>query len=285
MHDLIDTHIHIWNFSKAKYAWLENDTSILNRNYDIEELMRERKKVGVTGGIFVQAANNLEDTEWMLEIADREGWIHGIVGWLPLTDPAATEKLLVKKYKKHPLFRGVRHLIHNEPDSRWLLQKKVLESLSLLAAHDISYDLVGINDDHIETALQVAHRVPNLRMIFDHMNQPPMQGYFGRWGQLMQVAATHPNFYVKISGLGTASKNFNNWTAQDIKPCIEFALEHFGEDRCCVGGDWPVSLLAGSYTHTWQMYKEALGGLLNEEGLKKVYSLNAINFYKMSIEH
>ena len=171
--------------------------------------------------------------------------------------------------------------LHNEPDARWLLQKNVLESLSLLAAHDISYDVVGINDEHIETALQVAHRVPNLRMIFDHMNQPPMQGYFGRWGQLMQVAATHPNFYVKISGLGTASKKLTSWTAEDIKPCIDFVLELFGEDRCCVGGDWPVSLLAGSYTHTWEKYREVLEKLLSEEGLQQVYHLNAKRFYNL----
>lgn len=285
MHGLIDTHIHIWNFSKARYAWLENNTSILNRNYDIEELQRERKKAGVTGGVFVQAANNAEDTAWMLDIADREGWIHAVVGWLPLNDPAATEKLLVKKYKKHPLFKGVRHLIHDEADPRWLLQPKVLESLKVLAEHDICYDIVGILDDHIETALQVAHKIPHLRMIFDHLNQPPMQGYFGRWGQLMEVAATHPNFYAKISGLGTASKKVNNWSVEDIKPCIEFALEHFGVERCCVGGDWPVSLLAGSYTHTIETYKKVLSELLDEEGLKKVYTSNAIRFYNMKIEY
>jgi L-fuconolactonase len=282
MQPIIDTHIHIWNFEKANYAWLEKDTSILKRNYEIEELFLEKKHVGITGGILVQAANNLEDTDWMLEVADREVWIQGVVGWLPLTDPKATEKLLVKKYKNHLLFKGVRHLIHDEPDPRWLLQKNVLESLSLLAAHNISYDVVGIHDEHIETALQVAYKIPNLRMIFDHMNQPPMEGYFGRWGQLMRVAATHPNFYMKISGLGTASKKINNWTAEDIKPCIAFALELFGEDRCCVGGDWPVSLLAGSYTYTWQTYRAVLEEMLNEQGLQQVYSLNASAFYKLN---
>lgn len=281
MQSIIDTHIHIWNFEKANYAWLENDTSILKRNYEIEELYLEKKHAGITAGVLVQAANNLEDTNWMLEVAGREVWIKGVVGWLPLTDPKTTEKLLEKKYKKHPLFKGIRHLIHDEPDPRWLLQKNVLESLSLLAAHDIPYDLVGILDDHIETALQVAHKIPGLRMIFDHMNQPPMQGYFGRWGQLMRVAATHENFYVKISGLGTASKKLHSWKAEDIKPCIEFALEHFGEDRCCVGGDWPVSLLAGSYVHTWEVYKRVLSELLNEQALQKVYSLNAKEFYKL----
>jgi L-fuconolactonase len=282
MHGLIDTHIHIWNFNKARYAWLENDTSILGRNYEIEELEPERKKAGITGGVLIQAANNLEDTDWMLEVTAREEWLNGVVGWLPLTDPVATGKLLVEKYKKNRYFKGVRHLIHDESDSRWLLQKNVLESLELLAKHNIVYDVVGVNEEHIETALQVAHKIPNLLMIFDHMNQPPIGESFGRWGDLMKVAATHPNFYMKISGLGTASKKNNGWRAEDIKPCIGFALEHFGDERCCCGGDWPVSLLAGSYAKTWQVYKEVLEEMLHSSSREKVFSSNATAFYKLN---
>lgn len=283
MQSIIDTHIHIWNFDRARYAWLDNDTSILNRNYEIEELNPEREKAGITAGVLVQAANNLEDTDWMLEVAARIDWLKGVVGWLPLTDPGATEKLLNSKYKSNSLFRGVRHLIHNENDPRWLLQENVLQSLSILASHDIPYDVVGITDAHIETALQVANKVPGLRMIFDHLNQPPMGNDFGRWGDLMQVAAAHKNFYVKISGLGTASKKLNSWSAEDIKPCIAFMFEYFGEDRCCCGGDWPVSLLAGSYTATWKKYMEVFDEMLHHSARQKVVSQNAIEFYKLKI--
>jgi L-fuconolactonase len=285
MHEIIDTHIHSWNFDKARYEWLENDNSILNRNYEIEELETARVKAGIAGGVLVQAANNLEDTGWMLEVASRTSWLQGVVGWLPLTDPAATEKLLTEKYLRQPYFKGVRHLIHDEKDPRWLLQPTVIESLSLLAKHDIAYDVVGVLTQHIETAMEVANKVPGLRMIFDHLNQPPVGNDFGRWGELMREAAKHKNFFVKISGLGTASKKFNSWTEDDIRPCIEFVLQHFGEDRCCCGGDWPVSLLAGSYAGTWKAYKNVLSELLNEKSQEKVFSINAKLFYKLKIEH
>jgi len=284
MHSIIDTHIHVWNFDKARYAWLDNDSSLLNRNYGIEELVPQRKQAGITAGVLVQAANNTEDTDWMLEVAGREEWIKGVVGWLPLMDASATEKLLTTKYNKQPLIKGIRHLIHNESDPRWLLHQNVLESLSLLADHNIAFDVVGTIEEHIETALAVADKIPNLRMIFDHLNQPPMGKNFGLWGALMQVAATHENFFVKISGLGTATKKGNNWTAEDIKPSIYFVLEHFGEDRCCCGGDWPVSLLAGDYVTTWDKYKAVLTEMLNEEAQQKVFSSNAEAFYKLKID-
>ena len=278
---LADTHVHIWDFNRAEYAWLEGNTSILNRTYSIEELETERFEIGIKKGILVQAANNFEDTDWMLHVAVNTDWIAGIVGWLPLIDPDATLKALQKKYGKENYFKGVRHLIHDERDPEWLLQPQVINSLQILADHNIPYDVVGVLPEHIETALQVAAKVPELRMVFDHLNQPPIASkeQFGKWGELMKEAAQHKNFYAKISGLGTTTQKGTNWTADDIKPYVAFALQQFGTDRCFLGGDWPVSLLAGSYTNAWKNYRTVIDELLPVAERSKIYYHNAANFY------
>jgi L-fuconolactonase len=280
--EMIDAHVHVWNFEKAEYAWLKNDTSILNRNYDISALNAELPKAGVTGGVLVQAANNFEDTNWMLQVADTNGWIKGVVGWLPLLEPSFTAAAL-KEYSGNRYFKGVRHLIHDEPDPKWLLQPTVIQSLSLLAEYDVPYDVVGVTTEHLRAALEVAAKVPKLRLVLDHLNQPPIAAgeQFGEWGELMKEAAQHENFYVKISGLGVTAKKGSAWTAGDIQPYVEFVLQHFGENRCCCGGDWPVSLLAGDYSYTWQQYKTVLSGLLNEPALEKVLSANAVRIYNL----
>ena len=278
---LADTHVHIWDFNRAEYAWLKGNTSILNRTYSIEELESERNISGTTKGILVQAANNFEDTDWMLHVAVNTDWIAGIVGWLPLTNPDATLKALQKKYGKENYFKGVRHLIHDEPDSKWLLQPEVIESLHILADHNIPYDLVGVLPEHIETALQVAAKVPELRMVFDHLNQPPIASKerFGNWGELMKEAAQHKNFYAKISGLGLTAQKGDQWKADDIKPYVGFAIEQFGTGRCFMGGDWPVSLLAGSYNNTWKNLKEVINDLVDDKAADKIFYSNAANFY------
>lgn len=283
--DVIDTHIHIWNFDKARYQWLENNTTLLNRHYEIEELEPVRKAAGISGGVLVQAANNTEDTDYMLAVAAATPWLQGVVGWLPLTDPALTQQLLQEKYINNPYFKGVRHLIHDEPDARWLLQPTVIESLRILAIHNLTYDIVGVKTAHIETALEVASKVPDLSMIFDHCNQPPIPAgeQFGTWGALMKEAAAHERFQVKISGLGLTVQKGDTWTADDITPYLAFVLEHFGEDRACCGGDWPVCLLAGSYTDAWKNYKEVLSKLLNEPGQQKVFAKNAERFYRLNM--
>lgn len=283
MHEkIIDTHIHIWNLDQARYEWLENDTTILNRNYTIMELEDERITAGISEGVLVQAANNTEDTALMLHVAGQTNWIKGVIGWLPLTDREATEKMLTT-YLADPLFKGVRHLIHNEADARWLLQDEVIAGLSLLVRYNLPYDIVGILPAHIETALELANKLPELRMVFDHLNQPPMlkQQKFGAWGELMNEASKHSIFFAKISGLGTATGNPGAWTGNDIAPYVAYVLEHFGEDRCFCGGDWPVSLLAGSYQKTWTTYKTVLKTLLPEPAQEKVFYKNAQDFYNL----
>jgi L-fuconolactonase len=235
--------------------------------------------------VLVQASGNSEHTQLMLETAKKTDWICGVVAWLPLTDPEATELLLEERFLKEKYFKGVRHQMHDEKDPGWLSQPGVVESLKILSSYGIPYDVVGIKPDHIETTLIVAEKIPDLKMVFDHLNWPPIptKERFGKWGELMSMAATHKNLYVKISGLGTSSGNFQNRNADDIKPYVEFVLNHFGTDRCFCGGDWPVSMLANNYVQTWQITKDILSSLLNETEKDKVLFFNANKFYNLGL--
>ena len=279
----VDTHIHVWDLKRAEYPWLKGNTSILNRTWTIGELEEERKIAGISVGVLVQASGNFEDTDLMISVAQKTDWIRGVVGWLPLKDSIATQKALEEKYRKEKYFKGVRHQIHDEQDTRWLVQDEVIESLKILEDEQLPYDLVGVKTDHIETAIEVAQKVPGLKMVFDHLNQPPVVSgeRFGKWGELMKEAAKNKNFYAKISGLGATAGRGDNWTADDIKPYVEFILKHFGTDRCFCGGDWPVSELTGSYSKTWSIYKEVLKDLVSEEEQEKIFFTNATKFYDL----
>ncbi|HEX2629447.1 MAG TPA: amidohydrolase family protein [Chitinophagaceae bacterium] len=283
--NLVDTHIHVWDLDKAGYPWLKGDTSILNQSWSIDQLEKERQQAGVTAGILVQASGNKEDTDLMLATARQTSWIKGVVAWLPLMKPSLVQQQLDDIYLNEKYFKGVRHQVHDEPDAQWLLQPRVIESLKILAKHDIPYDLVGIRNEHMETLVKVLEQVPTLRVVLDHLNQPPIKTKerFGKWGELMTQLAQHPTVYAKISGLGTASGNFAGWTIADIEPYIHFAIEKFGTDRCFCGGDWPVALLAGSYVQVWDAYKKIVSGALNEVDQEKIFSGNAIKFYNLDL--
>lgn len=280
---ITDAHMHIWDLQKVHYPWLEGNTTILAQNYVPADVVQSLPLANVTQAVLVQAANSLEDTDFMLAAAKTNDWISGVVGWAPLQNPEQTNTLIKDYYLKNNYLKGVRHLIHNEPNDNWLLQEEVIESLKLLAENNITYDIVGINDAHVKVALLLAEKIPNLKIVFDHLNAPPLafKEKWNSWSDLMKQASKHKNVHAKISGLGLLTRNLKHWTADDIQPCIEFALEHFGTDKCFCGGDWPVALLAGPYEKAFGSYRSIIEKSLNPLDQEKVFNKNASSFYSL----
>ncbi len=282
MAKVIDTHMHSWDLQKVRYSWLDGDTSILAQNYYPSDIEAQLSTANVSAAIMVQAANSIEDTAFMFDCAEKYPWIIGVVGWVDLLNPETAKKQL-EAHLQNKYFKGIRHLIHDEPDSSWLLQPNVIKSLEILANHGLPFDVVGVKTEHIKAAIQVAKQIPHLKMVFDHLNHPPIatNEQFGVWGDAIAEAAAMPNFYAKISGLGTCCANFNDWSATTIEPYVAYVLQYFGVDKLMIGGDWPVSLLAGDYVTTHHQYQEVINTLVAPENQQKIYSTNAAAFYKL----
>jgi len=256
---IIDTHQHLWDLDRVAYPWLVPDFGPLARTYVAAELEPQLAPAGVTHTVLVQSANSYADTAYMLEQASIHPWMIGVVGWVPLLYPDVAGRA-IERFRQYPLFKGIRHLIHNEADPKWLLQDRVTESLKLLAAAGLTFDVVATVHEHMACLPLVGERVPELKMVIDHLGQPPIGTRAqGQWGEDMRIAAENPNVHAKISGLGTASGMFETWSAADVQPYVDFTLDTFGPDRCMAGGDWPVCVLAGGYVKAWTIYREALG--------------------------
>ncbi|MCO6451768.1 MAG: amidohydrolase family protein [Caldilineales bacterium] len=279
---IIDTHQHLWDLSKVEYSWLVPEYGPLYRTYIPAELEPQRIEAGVTATVMVQSANSYADTVYMLDQADFHDWMIGVVGWTPLLDPEETGKAL-ERFTKHPYFKGVRHLIHEEPDTHWLLQEPVYESLQLLADAGLAFDVVATKHEHMECVPVVGEKVPNLRMVIDHLAQPPFtEGKPGQWGEDMRIAAQNPNVFAKISGLGTASGDWEGWNANSVRDLVNWSIELFGAERCMCGGDWPVSVLAGGYVKAWTIYKEILAERPEAEQARVLHG-TAEAFYKVAL--
>ena len=278
----IDTHQHLWNLDRVAYPWLVPAFGAIARTFEPPELAPQLALAGVTHTVLVQSANSYADTAYMFEMAATYPWISGVVGWIPLLFPDVAGRA-IERFTENPRFRGVRHLIHNEADPKWLLQGEVIEGLELLADAGLAFDVVATLPEHLECIPVVSEKVPNLKMVIDHLGQPPIaSGSLGRWGDDLKAAAENPNVYTKISGLGTASGNWEGWTADDVKPYVAFAIETLGPERCMVGGDWPVSVLAGGYGKAWDAYRSILADY-PADVQTKVLSGTAIQFYGLAL--
>jgi len=276
----IDTHQHFWNLSRVEYPWLTADFGPIYRTFeppDLEPLLRE---AGIDKTVLVQSANSYADTEYMLEQADRYPWIGAVIGWVPLLEPDEAARAL-ERFAAHPAFRGIRHLIHDEPDPDWVVQDRVIEGLRVLADRGAIFEVVAVFPNHLKHVPTLAERVPHLTMVIDHLAKPPIKaGQMEPWAAQMAAAAQYPRVHAKVSGLNTAA-DWDTWSAQDLEPYIEKAVELFGVDRLMFGSDWPVCLLAGDYASVWRETNIALAGL-NEPERRAILGGTAQRVYRIA---
>ncbi len=271
----IDTHQHFWNLSEVAYPWLIPEYGAIYDTFEPPQLAPQVKAAGIDKTVLVQSANSYEDTASMLVHSDYNDWIGAVTGWVNLLDPDETARR-VEAYKKHPKFRGIRHLIHTEPDGDWVIQGAVIESLRVLAANDLEFDVVAVFPNHLKHVPTLANRVPDLRLVIDHLAKPPVGQAESPWFDQMRAAAESPNVYAKISG------QFDNpaWTVDDVRPYVDFAFEHFTADRLMFGSDWPVCILGGSYASVWANTNALLEGRTPAEK-EAVLGGTATKFYRL----
>src|SRR4051812_13910668 len=113
---LIDSHHHFWRYNETEYPWIEKN-SPLHRDWLPADWQLAAGKAGVSGSIAVQARQTVEETRWLLGLADGNPTIKGVVGWVDLRSESLTEQLA--EFSKHPKFVGVRHVVQDEPDDRF----------------------------------------------------------------------------------------------------------------------------------------------------------------------
>jgi L-fuconolactonase len=155
-------------------------------------------------------------------------------------------------------------------------------SLQVLADKKIPFDAIGINLQQLNSITEVAEKIPNLKVMIDHLNQPPLDddSKMHEWKNMMGRASKNGNVFVKISGLGTINRTGFSSLENAIVPVLNFILEHFQSKRCCCGSDWPISLLDTSYTETWKIYESALYKITsNKDEINNIMNETATVFY------
>jgi L-fuconolactonase len=272
---VIDTHQHYWKLSEVEYPWLLPEYGPIYDTFTPEQLRPQLEEAGVDKTVLVQSANSYEDTASMLVKAAYNDWIGAVVGWVNLLDPEEANQRL-EMYEQNPKFVGMRHLIHTEPDGDWVVQDVVIESLNLLASHNKTFDVVAVFPNHLKLVPTLCERVPELKMVIDHLAKPPVGQEESPWFDQMKAAAESPNVYAKLSG------QFDNpdWTVDDVRPYADFALEQFGPERIMFGSDWPVCILGGSYSSVWANTQALIAGLSQAEK-DAVLGGTATKFYNL----
>jgi L-fuconolactonase len=249
----IDAHQHFWRYSGAEYSWIDDSMGALRRDFLPADARREMDRASVDGCVAVQARQTLEETRWLLELAGAHPFIAGVVGWVDLQAADAAGQL--DHFLGHPKFVGVRHIVQDEPDDRFMLRPDFCRGISLLADRNLTYDIL-IYPKHLQTAAELVSRFHRQRFVLDHLAKPDVRGReVGEWEKGIRELAQFPLVFCKLSGLVTEADRAH-WRPDDFRPYLDVVIDCFGANRLLAGSDWPVCTVAADYARTLSVVED-----------------------------
>jgi L-fuconolactonase len=270
----LDAHQHFWSYDAAQYPWIPPG-SPLHRSWLPDDLAALQRPLGFDGSIAVQARQVIEESDWLLGLADQHGTVKGVVGWVDLRSDRVEADL--ERLAQHPKFVGVRHVVQEEPDDAFMLGQDFQRGISKLAAYGLTYDIL-IFPKQLEAAIRLAENFPAQPFVLDHIAKPPIKaGSVEPWASQIRRLAQLPNVHCKVSGMLTEADH-QTWKAVQFQPYLDIVFEAFGLSRLMYGSDWPVCLFAGSYQQAYRLVDDYTRGLTDAERTG-LFGGNAATFY------
>src|SRR5678815_4548987 len=252
---MIDSHLHLWRYDPVEYGWIDGTMSALRRDFLPPDADAVMKRAGVHGCVAVQARQTLEETRWLLELADANPFIAGVVGWIDLQSDEADAQ--IEAFARHPRLVGVRHIVQSEADD-FLERPQFRRGVSWLARAGLSYDIL-VYARQLPAAVSFAAALPDQHFVLDHLGKPDIRhGEYRAWRTALDRLAALPHVWCKLSGLVTEA-DWRNWTHGMLRPYMDAALDAFGPSRVMMGSDWPVCTVAASYSEVLDLFDAAIG--------------------------
>jgi L-fuconolactonase len=271
----IDSHQHFWRYDAVRDAWITDSMALLKRDFMPEHLGVELVVNGIDASIAVQADPSENETKFLLDLAEKNSRIAGVVGWVNLLSSRVGERL---EYFSHfSKLRGFRHIAQAEPDDRFLVRENFVKAVAQLRAFGFTYDIL-IYPGQLPAAIDLVARLPQQYFVIDHCAKPEVKsGKLSPWAAQMREIAQNKNVFCKVSGLVTEA-DWKHWKAEDFKPYLDVIFGAFGTERLMFGSDWPVCLLAGTYRQVKQLIEDYAKGF-SPADKEKIFGGNAARFY------
>ena len=273
---VVDSHHHFWDLTMRAYDWMP-EGSPLRVNYLADDLRSLLPGAGVDATVIVQAHASVEETKWLLQIADETDYVAGVVGWVDLLDPAVGDTL--DELQASPYFKGIRHLWEMDEDAAWLAKSQAVAGLKEVESRGLCYDFL-VRPPNLPHVPRIMEQVPKLRAVIDHIAKPNIkEREIEPWLTLMRDVASIDGMRCKVSGM-TTEADMDNWTSDDLAPYVQHVLGMFGADRLMFGSDWPVSTQGTPYDRWADTIRGILSNLPQEQS-DYIFGETAIRFYNL----
>jgi len=273
---IIDSHQHFWKYNPIKDAWIDDSMQTIRRDFLPKDLIPILQDNTIDGCIAIQADQSESETIFLLDLADNNPFIKGVVGWVDLCAENIEERLTF--FSKQSKFKGVRHIVQAESDD-FMLQKCFQNGISKLRQFNLVYDVL-IRKEQLESTIKLVEKFPKQLFVINHLAKPNIkEGEIEPWKTQIEALAKNQNVFCKISGLVTEA-NLSNWNYEDFTPYLDVIFNAFGVNRIVFGSDWPVCLLAGKYSEIVAIIKGYINSF-SEDEKQKIMGKNAVKIYAL----
>jgi L-fuconolactonase len=263
----IDAHHHLWRYTAAEYGWIDEEMKVLRRDFLPRDLFAEMASAGIDGTVAVQARQTLEETRWLLDLAEENEAIRGVVGWAPI----AGEEFpgCMEEFDGREKLKGLRHVIQGEVDEHYILREDFNSGIRTMLGSGLVYDIL-IYERHLEDTIYFVDEHPEQVFVLDHVAKPLIgAGVLEPWASRMRELGRRENVWCKVSGMVTEA----DWRVDPLKaaslatlrPYLDVAVEAFGPERLMAGSDWPVCLVASGYEQWFGVLREYFAGFSEAE--------------------
>ncbi|OLY90656.1 L-fuconolactonase [Cnuella takakiae] len=273
----IDAHQHFWHFDPVRDSWINDEMQVIQHDFLPADLQPILAQHGFDGCVAVQADQSEAQNDYLLQLAEGNAFIKGIIGWVDLQAENIEERL--QHYRSFPLIKGFRHVLQGEADRALMLRPAFKRGIAALGAAGYTYDIL-IFTDQLGYSAELVAAFPDQPFVVDHIAKPLIKdGKLDGWKQDMEALAQHPNVYCKVSGMVTEA-DWKAWRYEDFVPYLDTVVAAFGMQRLMYGSDWPVCNVAGGYDAMLgilQRYLESFAATEQEA----FWGGNAARFYNL----
>lgn len=274
----IDAHQHFWRFDPVRDAWITEEMKVIQRDFLPEHLQPLLTAHQMDGCVAVQADQSEVETDFLLALAAQHPFVKGVVGWTDLRADNLPKRL--ERWADNNRLKGFRHIVQAEPPG-FLQDRSFLQGVTFILQQGYAYDLL-VYAHQLPEAIDFVKQLPEAPVVIDHLAKPNIRKQeFNAWHQSMQVFKNMPQVHCKLSGLITEG-DWTKWSPTDFTPYLDAALEIFGAKRLLFGTDWPVCLLAGTYTQVVALVDTWMTALSDDEK-NAIMGANAIRFYNLEV--
>lgn len=273
----IDSHQHFWKYNPVRHSWINEDMTVLKRDFLPNDLKPVLDTHLFDGCIAIQADQSEKENEFLLQLADMNHFIKGVVGWVDLQLPDVDIRL--QHYKQFTKMKGFRHVLQDEEQRDMMLNQQFMNGIRSLSKFGFTYDIL-IYPDQLVYAEKLVAANPDQLFAIDHMAKPHIRKKnMDPWKKEISAIAKHRNVYCKISGMVTEG-DWRQWKPEDFYPYLDVVVAAFGIDRLMYGSDWPISELVCSYSDMYEIVERHFSQF-SKDDQEKLFGKNAMLFYQL----